>query len=58
MRNIWINAIKFDPSGVESIERFVTPDFIRGYSDLCPSGTAQSRLAFVEGLQPVEAACS
>ena len=58
MRSIWINAIEFDPSGVESIDRFVTPDFIRGYSDLCPSGTAQSRLAVVEGLQPMEAACS
>ena len=44
MRNIWINAIEFDPSGVESVDRFVTPDFIRGYSDLCPSGTAQSSL--------------
>jgi hypothetical protein len=58
MKNICINAIKFDPFGVVSIERFVTPDFIRGYSDLCPSGTAQSRLAFAESLQPVEAACS
>jgi hypothetical protein len=42
MRNIWINPIKFDPFGVESIERFITPDFMRGYSVLCPSGTAQS----------------
>ena len=47
MRNIWINAIEFDPSGVESIDRLVTPDFIGGYSDLCPSGTAQSSLNLI-----------
>ena len=41
MRNIWINVIEFDPSGVESVDRFVTPDFIRGYSNSCPSGTGR-----------------
>ena len=58
MRSIWINAIEFDPSGVESLERFVTPDFIRGYSNSCPSGTGRGSSTSVECFQPTEAACS
>jgi hypothetical protein len=58
MRNIWINAIQFDPSGVESVDRFVTPDFIRGYSNSCPSGTGRDGGAQSERRQTSGVVCS
>src|SRR5262245_1833111 len=43
MRNIWTNSSnEFDPSGVGGILGSVTPDFIRGYSNSCPSDTLWS----------------
>lgn len=60
MKSIWTNtAARFDPVGVGIVLGFVTPDCIRGYSNLCPSGTvllASDRL--FTNLNAGEASCS
>ena len=33
-------CVRFDPSRVSTVCCALTPDFIRGYSNLCPPGTA------------------
>ena len=59
MKSIWTNvAAKFDPVGVGIIWGVVTPDCIRGYSNLCPAGTARREEVFDECLEPVEVPCS
>src|SRR5438046_10103501 len=36
-------CVRFDPSGVSTVCCALTPDFIRGYSDLCPPESASSQ---------------
>ena len=59
MRSTWINiASPFDPAGVEATGQFVTPDFIRGYSNSCPSGTTPESQFYLEaGRAPAEVLC-